>query len=175
MFIRTIPYAFQPPLHSEPSYLLSVGLSVLLVRTTRCVTFIPWILKVVFALVSDRYNLSGWGWRRPFVLLGVLLEAACFLLLTCFSPKEYFVLYLLVTMLRNCAIALADGGADGLSVDAGIEESSGALQSWCSECEAILYHTPMLHCCFVFRLVRSVGPYARGGHGRACSGSHSCI
>lgn len=83
--------------------------------------------------MCSRYNFFGLGWRRPYVVIGLAVEAACFFVLTTFSPKEHFFAYVCVMVIRNCAIALADGGAEGLSVDAGVEESSGSLQAWSSE------------------------------------------
>jgi hypothetical protein len=61
---------------------------------------------------------------------GLLISGTCFLVLTTFSPSDAFPLYVFVMVVRNCAIALADGATEGLSVDAGIEESSGAVQAW---------------------------------------------
>ena len=85
---------------------------------------------MIFSFISDKYNFFGMGWRRPYCLIGLLITAGCFLLLTTFSPADYFPLYVFVMVTRNCAIALADGATEGLSVDAGIEESSGAVQAW---------------------------------------------
>ena len=59
-----------------------------------------------------------------------MCSAACFFILTAIPPRESFALYVIVSAIRNSAISLADGGAEGLSVDAGVELSSGALQAW---------------------------------------------
>lgn len=85
---------------------------------------------MIFSFISDKFNFFGYGWRRPYCVIGLLTTGACFMILTTFSPADYFPLYILVMVLRNCAIALADGATEGLSVDAGIEESSGAVQAW---------------------------------------------
>lgn len=147
----TLNCCFSCPACSDPAYLAAVGLSCALISTSRAVGFLPFLCKFAFSFISEcvrcvslgregfrvyglpfcsRFNFFGWGWRRPYITLGLVCSAVCFFILTAIPPRESFALYVIVSVLRNSAISLADGGAEGLSVDAGVEASSGALQAW---------------------------------------------
>jgi predicted MFS family arabinose efflux permease len=57
---------------------------------------------------------------------------AAFCLLAAFRPTSggWFALYVLLMVTRNAWVAVSDGGAEGLSVDANAEEVSGTMQAW---------------------------------------------
>ena len=60
----------------------------------------------------------------------IVIECAPRGLVMCKTAVTTFSTLLQVMIVRNCAIALSDGATEGLSVDAGIEENSGAVQAW---------------------------------------------
>ena len=97
------------------------------------IDFLPWCFKFLLAIPSDSINFFGYGHRRPFVVIGLVLGGVSFCALSFFSAKIYkSVPYMLVMILRNIGIGIADCAVDGFSVDAGIDSESGSLQGWMS-------------------------------------------
>ena len=86
---------------------------------------LPMILKGALCVPSDVLRL-----RRPFVAAGLLLSGAVFFVQSSFNPLSGFAFYVLCLILRNTGAAISDGAADGLTIDAGIDELSGTLSAW---------------------------------------------
>lgn len=121
----------------ETPYLIRSCLPISLIGIVQTVDFIPWCIKFVWAIPSDSYNFYGYGHRRPYVVMGLGVAAFAFGCMSLFKPyenKEFgtVVLYMFLMITRNIGIAVADCAVDGLSVDAEIDQESGALSGWMS-------------------------------------------
>ena len=117
------PYLKQPPNSIPLSY----------VGVIQTIDFLPWCLKFILAFPSDSINLWGYGHRRPFVVIGLIVAGIAFASLATFSAAAAAsVPYMTLMIIRNIGIGVADCAVDGLSVDAGIDSESGALQGWMS-------------------------------------------
>ena len=103
-----------------------------MVGIAQTVDFIPWCVKFIWAIPSDAYNFFGFGHRRPYIVMGLSLAGLCFVVLATFDPGQYIGLYMVTMITRNIGIAVADCAVDGFSVDAQLDEESGALQGWMS-------------------------------------------
>lgn len=89
-------------------------------------------MKFVWAIPSDSYDFFGFGHRRPYVVLGLLLAACSFAAMILFDPGHYLWAYMLCMILRNIGVAIADCAVDGLSVDCDMDTEAGAIQGWMS-------------------------------------------
>ena len=116
----------------EQPFLEQYGLNLEQVGIAQTIDFIPWCIKFVWAIPSDSYDFFGFGHRRPYVVLGLLLGAISYAGITLFNPGTYIGLYMLCMLLRNIGIAIADCAVDGLSVDCDLDTEAGAIQGWMS-------------------------------------------
>ncbi|HOD44314.1 MAG TPA: hypothetical protein PKL21_05470, partial [Anaerolineaceae bacterium] len=76
-------------------YLLSVGRSIADVGLMGTIALIPFVLKIFMGILSDRYALFGMGHRKPYILIGLLIQAVCLVLVTLIHPGDQFPLYVL--------------------------------------------------------------------------------
>jgi PAT family beta-lactamase induction signal transducer AmpG len=92
------------------------------------ITLIPFILKVLIGLLSDRVSLLGLGHRKPFIVLGLGLQSLAFLLLPAISPTGQFPLFLLACIAAALGMSTYDTCTDGFSIDATPERDRGIVQ-----------------------------------------------
>lgn len=116
----------------EQPFLNHHGVSIELVGVAQTIDFLPWCFKFVWAIPSDSYNFLGFGHRRPYVVLGILLGFAAFFALTQFDPGQYLWAYMICMSIRNIGVAIADCAVDGLSVDCQMDTEAGAISGWMS-------------------------------------------
>ena len=121
---------FQSFIAFEQPFLESYGLSLTEVGLAQSLSQLPWVLKIVFAVPSDTFNCFGLGFRRPYALLGLGIGALFLFVLSSFDPGSAFALYIIVSILRNTGVCIADVATDGLAVDSGLEEQSGIINSF---------------------------------------------
>jgi MFS family permease len=92
-----------------------------------------WCVKFVWAIPTDSYDFLGYGHRRPYVVMGLIVATVAFGSLGFFNPYLYSGgVYMALMVTRNIGIAVADCAVDGLSVDAEVDSESGTLQGWMS-------------------------------------------
>ena len=58
-------------------YMLENGLDMADVGIFSTIALIPFVIKILFGMLSDRYNLLGFGHRKPYILIGLLVQFAC--------------------------------------------------------------------------------------------------
>ena len=109
-------------------YLRSYSLSYSLIGIVGGITLIPFILKIIIGLVSDRVSLFKRGHRKPYIIIGLLLQSAAFLLIPSFSPVEQFPVYLTLMILASLGMSTYDTTTDGLSIDTTPESDRGIVQ-----------------------------------------------
>ncbi len=109
-------------------YLRSFDLSYSLIGIAGGITLIPFVLKILIGLLSDRVNLFKAGHRRPYILIGLILQSVCFLLLPLASPASQFGFYLTLMVLIAVGMSTYDTCSDGLSIDTTAPEDRGLVQ-----------------------------------------------
>ena len=109
-------------------YLRSFDLSYSLIGIVGGVTLIPFVLKIFIGYLSDRVPLFKIGHRKPYILLGLILQTAAFLVLPFILPSEQFGLYLALVILAALGMSTYDTTTDGLSIDTTPEEDRGLVQ-----------------------------------------------
>lgn len=109
-------------------YLRSFDLSFSLIGIVGGITLIPFILKILIGLLSDRVNLFKMGHRKPYIVLGLILQSLAFLLIPAVAPNSQFSLYLTLMILAALGMSTYDTTTDGLSIDTTPAEDRGLVQ-----------------------------------------------
>ncbi len=78
---------------------------------------LPFVLKILLGVLSDRVNLFGFGNRRPYIVAGLLLSAIGFGAAAFMSPGTALVLFVVSTFLGSFGVTLFDTATDGFAVD----------------------------------------------------------
>jgi PAT family beta-lactamase induction signal transducer AmpG len=91
---------------------------------------LPFVIKWIFGLVSDRYPLFGRGHRVPYMLIGLVATAVAFGVAFFIDPSESFPILAAIVLAATFFMALFDTTADALSVDAVDESDHAAVQAW---------------------------------------------
>jgi PAT family beta-lactamase induction signal transducer AmpG len=109
-------------------YLLSYDLTMSQVGLFSAVALTPFVLKIFLGMISDRINLLGKGYRKPYIVIGLLVQAACLFIVPFIHPGNQFELLLLVAFLLMTGMALYDTCTDGLALDTTPKEEEGTVQ-----------------------------------------------
>ena len=89
---------------------------------------LPFVLKIFLGILSDRVNLLGFGFRKPYILIGVAVQMLALIVVPFINPGLDFWLYALVGFLLMSGMALYDTATDGLALDTTPEEEQGTIQ-----------------------------------------------
>jgi len=109
-------------------YLRSFDLSFSLIGIVGGITLIPFVLKIFIGLLSDRVSLFKMGNRKPYIMLGLILQTLAFFLIPMISPGSQFGLYLTLMILAALGMSTYDTTTDGLSIDTTPEADRGLVQ-----------------------------------------------
>jgi len=109
-------------------YLRTFDLSFTRIGIVGGITLIPFVLKIFIGLLSDRVNLIGLGYRKPYIVLGLLLQSLAFLLFPLISPVDQFSLFIVMCVLAALGMSTYDTCTDGFSIDATPEDERGTVQ-----------------------------------------------
>ncbi len=109
-------------------YLRSYGVSYTRIGLVGGITLIPFVLKIFIGLLSDRVSLFGMGRRKPYIVIGLALQAVAIGVLTFVSPVDQFPLYLALMVLTALGMSTYDTATDGFSIDSTAEGDRGLVQ-----------------------------------------------
>lgn len=109
-------------------YLLSYDLTMSQVGIFSAVALTPFVLKILLGIISDKVNLLGRGHRKPYIILGLLIQAGCLFLVPFIHPGNYFELLAFVAFVLMTGMALYDTCTDGLALDTTPQSEEGAVQ-----------------------------------------------
>jgi PAT family beta-lactamase induction signal transducer AmpG len=113
----------------QKPYLSSQGISNAMLGLYTSTLLVPFILKVFLGMLSDRVPLGRWGGRKPYMIVGLLLFAACYASATRIVPRESFTLFWITTWFASLGLALFDTCADGWAIDVSEESEQSAVQA----------------------------------------------
>ncbi len=113
-FVQGLPFGFQAT--ALPVYLRDAGVSLTGIGLATALS-LPWMLKVFWAPLVDRFGSARFGRRRSWILplqlaLAVLCAAAAVV-----GPAEGLTWLLVLVLLMNFCAATMDIAVDGLAVD----------------------------------------------------------
>ncbi len=121
-FVQGLPFGFQAT--ALPVYLRSAGVSLTGIGFATALS-IPWMLKLFWAPLVDRYGSTSFGRRRSWILpLQFALAALC-ALAAFLNPEEQLTPLLLLVLMMNLCAATMDIAVDGLAVDLLAERELG--------------------------------------------------
>ncbi len=109
-------------------YLLSFGVDMKGVGLIGLIGMLPFVLKIFLGILSDRVNLFGLGYRKPYILFGVAIQAVSLVVVPLIDPGKSFGLYALLGFLLMMGMALYDTATDGLALDTTPEVEQGTIQ-----------------------------------------------
>jgi PAT family beta-lactamase induction signal transducer AmpG len=109
-------------------YLLSYDLTMSQVGIFSAIALTPFILKIFLGILSDKVNLLGRGHRKPYIILGLLVQAGCLFIVPFIHPGNNFELLAAVAFVLMTGMALYDTCTDGLALDTTPPEDEGTVQ-----------------------------------------------
>ncbi|HNT55507.1 MAG TPA: MFS transporter [Anaerolineaceae bacterium] len=111
-------------------YLLSHNVSMTRIGLMGTIALLPFIFKIFLGMLSDRVNLLGYGHRKPYILIGLIVQAACLVVVPQVNPGTHFELYVGLAFLLQLGMALYDTCTDGLALDTTPPEEEGIIQGF---------------------------------------------
>jgi PAT family beta-lactamase induction signal transducer AmpG len=111
-------------------YLLSNGLDMGDVGVFSSIALIPFVIKILFGMLSDRVNFFGLGHRKPYIVIGLLVQFACLLIVASINPGRQYWTFVGIAFLLQLGMAFYDTCTDGLALDITPEDEKGLLQGF---------------------------------------------
>lgn len=111
-------------------YLLDNGLDMAAVGIFSSIALIPFVLKIFFGMLSDKFNFFGLGRRKPYIILGLLVQAACCVAAAVVNPGAQYWLFVGVAFLLQLGMAFYDTCTDGMALDITPQSEKGLLQGF---------------------------------------------
>lgn len=121
--------AFAYAVNFQKPFLAHAGVSHEALGLFTSALLLPFIFKVAFGYVSDRFPLPRFGARKPYMVLGLTLFGGGYAWLTCVDPSENFTLFASLTWLASLGLAWFDTCADAWAIDATEERGQSAVQA----------------------------------------------
>jgi PAT family beta-lactamase induction signal transducer AmpG len=109
-------------------YLLSRGLSMADVGIFAAIAMLPFVLKIFLGMLSDRVNLLGAGHRKPYILIGLVVQAGCLVVVSLVDPAAAYWGFVLLAFVLQTGMALYDTCTDGLALDTTPPAEQGTIQ-----------------------------------------------
>ena len=114
---------FKPHMSSE-------GIDADRIALVATLALLPFIIKLIFGLLSDRFNLFGCGHRVPYMVLGVVLCSVAFFVAYFIDPSANFALVAAMVLIATFAMALFDTTADAFAIEVIPPEDYSRVQSF---------------------------------------------
>jgi MFS transporter, PAT family, beta-lactamase induction signal transducer AmpG len=109
-------------------YLLSRGITMTNVGIFATIALIPFVIKVFLGMLSDKVNLFGLGHRKPYILIGLVVQSICLVIAPFIDPGPGYWWFVLLAFFLQMGMALYDTCTDGLALDTTPEEEQGKVQ-----------------------------------------------
>lgn len=127
-FVQGVIQAYQ--LNFFKPHMDSEGIGADRLAVVASLALVPFVIKWVFGMISDRWALFGRGHRVPYMLIGLSSTAVAFGVAFFVDPSESFPVLAAIVLAATFFMALFDTTADALSVDAVRLEDHGPVQAW---------------------------------------------
>ncbi len=121
-FVQGLPFGFQAT--ALPVYLRSAGMSLTGIGLATALA-IPWMLKIFWAPLVDRYGSERFGRRRSWIVPLQFALAVSTALAAYANPEEQLTPLLVLVLIMNLCAATMDIAVDGLAVDLLAERELG--------------------------------------------------
>lgn len=111
-------------------YLLGFGVDMTRIGILGTIALMPFVIKVFLGMLSDKVNLLGMGYRKPYIFIGLSVQIICLLLVPLIDPGKNFWLYVVIAFLLQLGMALYDTCTDGLALDTTPVSEKGTIQGF---------------------------------------------
>ncbi|MFN2135388.1 MAG: MFS transporter, partial [Candidatus Promineifilaceae bacterium] len=91
---------------------------------------LPFIIKLIYGLISDRFNFFGFGHRVPYMVIGVLVCSLAFFAAYFVDPGENFAMVAGLVLVAVFGMALFDTTADAYAIEIMPPEDHSRVQSY---------------------------------------------
>ncbi|TFG08136.1 MAG: MFS transporter [Promethearchaeota archaeon] len=112
-------------------YMISFGVSLTLIGLTIFIVNLPWIIKPIYGITTDRKGSKKWGRRIPYMLSTSIFSGIMFFFIIPLNPNSDWLFFTVVTTLAYLFSGISDTATDGLVVDSTSPENRGKVQSIC--------------------------------------------
>ena len=110
-------------------YFNESGLSGLDLGIFGTIAMIPFVIKILYGMLSDNVNLFGMGHRKPYILIGLFIQALCLVAVPFIHLPDGYWLFVGNAFLLQLGMALYDTCTDGLALDTIPQEEEGTIQA----------------------------------------------
>ncbi len=111
-------------------YLQGYKLNMVEIGTIGTIAMTPFILKIFLGMLSDKYDLWQMGHRKPYIILGLVIQSLACLVIPLINPASQYGMFLLFAFIMMTAMALYDTCTDGLALDTTPKEEEGTIQGF---------------------------------------------
>lgn len=111
-------------------YFLSKGLTMTSVGIFSSIALIPFVIKIFLGMWSDRVNLFGMGYRKPYILLGLAVQFVCLIIAPFINPAKSYWGFVALAFILQMGMALYDTCTDGLALDTTPANEKGIIQGF---------------------------------------------
>jgi len=94
----------------------------------QAILVVPFVLKIFLGMLSDAVNLLGLGHRKPYIFIGLTMQALAAVALAHVSPADGLGGFAIVAFIASIGMALYDTCTDGLALDLTPEDERGIVQ-----------------------------------------------
>ncbi len=112
----------------QKPYLDSLDVDPDVIGLLTTILLLPFVLKIFIGMLSDQVNPLGLGWRKPYIILGLVLAAAGFGAAAFMQPDVNLTLFSVLIVLGSFSVTLFDSATDGLAIDITPREEHGTVQ-----------------------------------------------
>jgi MFS transporter, PAT family, beta-lactamase induction signal transducer AmpG len=127
-FVQGVIQAYQ--LNFFKPHMDSAGIDADRLAIVASLGLVPFVIKWLFGLVSDRFPLFGRGHRVPYMLIGLVSTGVAFAVAFTIDPAESFPVLAAMVLAATFFMALFDTTADALAVDVVPESDHSVVQAW---------------------------------------------
>lgn len=127
-FVQGVITSYQ--LNFFKPHMSSAGIDANRIALVASLALLPFIIKLLYGLVSDRFNLFGRGHRLPYMIIGVLLCGLAFFVAYFIDPSLDFGILATMVLSATFAMALFDTTADAFAIEVIPAEDYSRVQSF---------------------------------------------
>lgn len=109
-------------------YLREYGFAPTDIGFFQAVLVLPFVLKIVLGMISDRFSLFGLGHRFPYIVLGIVLQLAALLAMPLVTLPDHLGVFFAAALAAAVGMALYDTCTDGLAVEVTPAGEQGLVQ-----------------------------------------------
>ena len=115
-------------LNYNKKYMIDAGVDERTVALVQSAVLMTLVFKFLLGPLSDRVSLFGLGHRKPYIVLGLLLQSAALVGLSLIHPARHLGAYAMMAVASVAGLALFDTCCDGMVVDVTPPEDRSRVQ-----------------------------------------------